>query len=84
MRNMTFGLSRRLEGEKFEIVNPKQNSGDCLNIFNAYRVISGDMEFILHVMIGMLSSPLMQSEIIIYELVRKCVMPSPFSQTIFI
>ena len=35
--------------------------------------------FILHVMIGMLSSHLMQSEIIIYGLVRKCVKLSPFS-----
>ena len=35
--------------------------------------------FILHVMIGMLSSHLMQSEIIIYGLVKKCVKLSPFS-----
>ena len=35
-------------------------------------------------MIGMLSSHLMQSEIIIYGLVRKCVKLSPFSWTIFI
>ena len=35
--------------------------------------------FILHVVIGMLSSHLMQSEIIIYGLVRKCVKLSPFS-----
>ena len=35
-------------------------------------------------MIGMLSSHLMQSEIIIYGLVRKCVKLSPFSYTIFI
>ena len=35
--------------------------------------------FILHVMIRMLSSHLMQSEIIIYGLVRKCVKLSPFS-----
>ena len=34
--------------------------------------------FILHVMIGMHSPPLMQSEIIIYGLVRKCVKLSPF------
>ena len=40
--------------------------------------------FILRVIIGMLSSHLMQSEIIIYGLVRKCVKPLPFSQTIFI
>ena len=40
--------------------------------------------FILHVIIGMLSSHLMQSEIIIYGLVRKCVKLSPFSYTIFI
>ena len=33
----------------------------------------GKALFILHVMIGMLSSHLMQSEIIIYGLVRKCV-----------
>ena len=35
--------------------------------------------FILHVMIGMLFSPLMQLNIIIYGLVRKCVKLSPFS-----
>ena len=35
-------------------------------------------------MIGMRSSHLMQSEIIIYGLVRKCVKLSPFSKTIFI
>ena len=35
--------------------------------------------FTLHVMIGMLSSHLMQSEVIIYGLVRKCVKLSPFS-----
>ena len=40
--------------------------------------------FILHVMIRMLSSYLMQSEIIIYGLVRKCVKLSPFSKIIFI
>ena len=35
-------------------------------------------------MIGMLSSHLMQSEIIVYGLVRKCVKLSTFSYTIFI
>ena len=44
----------------------------------------GKALFILHVMIGMLSLHLMQSEIIIYGLVRKCVKLSPFSYTIFI
>ena len=44
----------------------------------------GKALFILHVMIGMLSSHLMQSEVIIYGLVRKCVKLSPFSETIFI
>ena len=39
----------------------------------------GKALFILHAMIGMLSSHLMQSEIIIYGLVRKCVKLSPFS-----
>ena len=39
----------------------------------------GKALFILHVMIGMLSIHLMQSEIIIYGLVRKCVKLSPFS-----
>ena len=39
----------------------------------------GKALFILHVIIGMLFSHLMQSEIIIYGLVRKCVKPSPFS-----
>ena len=48
------------------------------------RIFKGKSLYILHVMIGMLSSHLMQSEIIIYGLVRKCVKPSPFSQTIFI
>ena len=40
--------------------------------------------FILPVMIGMPSSHLLQSEIIIYGLVSKYVKLSPFSQTIFI
>ena len=44
----------------------------------------GKALFILHVMIEMLSLHLMQSEIIIYGLVRKCVKLSPFSKTIFI
>ena len=44
----------------------------------------GKALFILHVMIGMLSSHLMQSEVISYGLVRKCVKLSPFSETIFI
>ena len=35
--------------------------------------------FILHVIIGMLFSPLMQLNIIIYGLARKCVKLSPFS-----
>ena len=35
--------------------------------------------FILHVTIDMLSLPLMQSEIIIYGLVRRCMKLSPFS-----
>ena len=39
----------------------------------------GKAHFILHVIIGMLSSHLMRSEIIIYGLVRKCVMLPPFS-----
>ena len=39
----------------------------------------GKALFILHVMIEMPSSHLMQSEIIIYGLVRKCVKFSPFS-----
>ena len=45
-------------------------------IENTYQ---GKALFILHVMIGMLSLHLMQSEIIIYGLVRKCVKLSPFS-----
>ena len=48
------------------------------------RTFQGKAFFILHVMIRMLSSHLMQSEIIIYGLVRQCVNHSPFSQTIFI
>ena len=43
------------------------------------RISKGKALFILHVMIRMLSSRLMQSEIIIYGLVRKCVKLSPFS-----
>ena len=43
------------------------------------RSFKGKALFILHVMIGMLSSHLMQTEIIIYGLVRKCVKLSPFS-----
>ena len=39
----------------------------------------GKALFILHVMIRMLSLHLMESEIIIYRLVRKCVKLSPFS-----
>ena len=39
----------------------------------------GKALFILHVMIGIPSSHLMQSSIIIYGLVRKCVKLSPFS-----
>ena len=35
--------------------------------------------FILHIMIGMPFSPLVQLDIIIYDLVRKCVKLSPFS-----
>ena len=46
-------------------------------IEGAFR--GGGALFVLHVMIGMLSSRLMQSEIIIYGLVRKCVKLSPFS-----
>ena len=44
-----------------------------------HELSKGKALFILHVMIGMLSSHLMQSEIIIYGLVRKCVKLSPFS-----
>ena len=44
----------------------------------SYRYLKSGIEE-LHVMIGMLSSHLMQSEIIIYGLVRKCVKLSPFS-----
>ena len=40
--------------------------------------------FKLHVMIGMLSLPLIQSEIVIYGLVRNCVKISPFSETLII
>ena len=43
------------------------------------RIFQRGALFILHVTIGMLSSHLMQSEIIIYGLVRKCVKLSPFS-----
>ena len=43
------------------------------------RTFQGKALFILHEMIKMLSSHLMQSEIIIYGLVRKCVKLSPFS-----
>ena len=47
-------------------------------------VFKGKALFILHVMIGMLSSPLMQSEIIIHGLVRKSMKLLPFFYTIFI
>ena len=43
------------------------------------RISKGKDLFILHVMIRMLSSLLMQSEIIINGLVRKCVKLSPLS-----
>ena len=43
------------------------------------EISKGKVLFILHVMIGMVSSHPMQSEIIIYGLVRKCVKLSPFS-----
>ena len=43
------------------------------------RVTKGKALLILHVKIGMLSSHLMQSESIIYGLVRKCSKLSPFS-----
>ena len=39
----------------------------------------GKALFILHIILGMFFSHLMQSEIIIYGLVRKCVKLSPFS-----
>ena len=35
--------------------------------------------FVLHVVVGMLFSHLVRSEIVIYGLVRKCVKLSPFS-----
>ena len=43
------------------------------------RTFQREGSFLLHVMTRMLSSNLMQSEIIIYGLVRKCVKLSPFS-----
>ena len=43
------------------------------------RTFKGKTLIILHVIIRMLSLHLMQSEIIIYCLVRKCVKLSPFS-----
>ena len=45
----------------------------------AHKLSKEKALFILHVMIGMLLLQLMQSEIIIYGLVRKCVKLSPFS-----
>ena len=48
------------------------------------RMTKEKVLFILHVMIGMPFSPLIQLNIIIYGLVRKCVKLSPFSSTIFI
>ena len=50
-----------------------------LVVFHFLLLSKGKALFILHVMIGTLSSHLMQSEIIIYGLVRKCVKLSPFS-----
>ena len=43
------------------------------------RTFQREGSLLLHAMIGMLSSHLMQSEIIINGLVRKCVKLSPFS-----
>ena len=43
------------------------------------RIFKEKALFIFHVMIGMLFLPLMQIEIKIYVLVRKCVNLSPFS-----
>ena len=43
------------------------------------RIFQEKVYFILHIMIGMLFSPLMQLNIIIYGLVRKCMTLSPFS-----
>ena len=48
------------------------------------RICKGNTLFILHVMIRKLSPHLMQSETIIYGLVRKCVKFSPFSSTIIL
>ena len=57
----------------------RKNCGMDLGTEVRFVVSKGKALFILHVMIGMLSSHLMQSEIIIYGLVRKCVKLSPFS-----
>ena len=43
------------------------------------RIFQREVVFIVHVMIGMFSSPLMQSKISVYGLVRKCVKLSLFS-----
>ena len=48
------------------------------------EISKGKALFMQHVMIEMLSSHLMQSEIIIHGLVRKGVKLSPVSETIFI
>ena len=50
-----------------------------LDVYRGRKTMQQQQLFILHVMIGMLSSHLMQSENIIYGLVRKCVKLSPFS-----
>ena len=52
--------------------------------FNCNNFPKRRLFFILHVVIRMLSPHLMQSESIIYGLVRKYVKLSPFSLTIFI
>ena len=48
------------------------------------NLFEGKAFFILHVTIGVLSSHLILSEIIVYGLAGKSVKLSPFSQTIFI
>ena len=58
---------------------PRDVLDEILNLIESVSEDFPSYSFILHVMIGMLSSHLMQSEIIIYGFVRKCVKLSPFS-----
>ena len=48
-------------------------------VYSIERIFQKEGSFILHVIKGMLFSPMMQLEIIINGLIRKCVKLVPFS-----